>query len=92
MEILRESREGCDGAVFGRPWVKSIFSLADRLSRKGLESLRLSFPDVDGRGGGDSVPAPALASAIRALHDLARLMILRRMPSLGMGRSVGVSV
>lgn len=93
MEMLRESREGWEGAVFGRPWPKSIFSLADRFgSRKGLESLRLSLPDVDGRGGGGSLLAPALASAIRALHDLARLMILRRRPSLGMGWSAGVSV
>lgn len=93
IEMLRESREGCEGAVFGRAWAKPIFSLADRLGRKGLESLRLSLPDVDGRGGGASLaPAPASASAIRALHDLARLMILRRMPSLGMGRSAGVWV
>lgn len=92
MEMVRESREGCEGAVFGRPWAKLIFSLADRLGRKGLESLRLSFPDVDGRGGGASLPAPAPVSAIRALHDLARLMILRRMPSLRMGGSAGVSV
>lgn len=92
IEMLRESREGWDGAVFGRPWSKSIFSLADRFGRKGLESLRLSLPDVDGRGGGGSLLAPALASVIRALHDLVRLMILRRRPSLGMGWSAGVPV
>jgi hypothetical protein len=92
MEMVRESREGCEGAVFGRHWAELIFSLADRLGRKGLESLRLSLPDVDGRGGGASLPAPAPASAIRALHDLARLMILRRMPSPRMGGSAGVSV
>jgi hypothetical protein len=92
MEMVRESREGCEGAVFGRPWAELIFSLAERLGRKGLESLRLSLPDVDGRGGGASLPAPAPASAIRALHDLARLMILRRMPSPRMGGSAGVSV
>lgn len=86
MEMLRESREGWEGAVFGRLWSKSIFSLADLFgSRKGLESLRLSLPDVDGRGGGGSLLAPALASAIRALHDLARLKILRRRPSPRMG-------
>lgn len=92
MEMLRESREGWEGAVCGRPWSRPIFSLADRFGRKGLESLRLSLPDVDGRGGCGSLLAPALASAIRALHDLARLMILRRRPSLGMGWSAGVSV
>jgi hypothetical protein len=39
---------------------------------------------VDGRGGGSS-PAPALTSPMRALHDLARLRILRRRPSLWLG-------
>lgn len=93
MEMLRESREGWEGAVFGRSWSELIFSLADRFGRrKGRESLRLSLPDVDGRGGGGSLLAPALASAISALHDLARLMILRRRPSLGIGWSAGVSV
>lgn len=91
IEMLRESREGSEGAVFGRAWAKSIFSLADRLGRKGLESLRLSLPDVDGTGGGGSLLAPAPASAIRALHDLARLIILCRMPSLGVHWPAGVS-
>jgi len=93
MEMLREGREGCEGcegAVFGRTCAKSTFSLVDRLSKKGFESLCLSFPGVDGRGGG-SLPAPAPASAIRALHDLARLIILRRMPSLGTDWSAGLS-
>jgi hypothetical protein len=62
----------------------------DRLGRNGLDSFRLSFPEVDvGRGGGCSAPAPV--SAIRALHDLALLRILRRVPSPVLGGFAGVS-
>jgi hypothetical protein len=92
IEIVRDGLDGCEGAVLGRFWLRSIFSLADRLGKNGLDSFRLSSPGVegvDGRGGG-SLPAPALASPTMALHDLARLRILRRRPSLWLVGSAGV--
>jgi hypothetical protein len=92
IEIARDGLDGCEGAVLGRVWLRLIFSLADRLGKNGLDSFRLSSPGVEGvngRGGG-SLPAPALASPTMALHDLARLRILRRRPSLWWVGSAGV--
>lgn len=81
MEMLREGRSGW-GAVLGRSW-RSSFSLVARL-RNGLDNLRLSLPEVDGRGGGFW---SAVASGIRALHDLARLRIFRASGVAGLGVS-----
>lgn len=79
IEVLRDLRVRA-GAVDGLSRVVSCLSLADRLGRNGLESFLLNLPGIG--GGGSSFFMLALASAARALHDLARLIDRGRIEAL----------